>query len=294
MSRLSGGEMSQQKTLIFVGAHPDDETFGIGGTLAQYAASGVRVYYGCATRGEAGSASPEYMQGYATVGDMRWDELRCAAKVLGLAGVIHLGYRDSGMPGSEDNRHPEALVVATLEEVTGRVVKVIRELRPQVVLTFDPIGGYRHPDHIAVHNATVRAFHASGDHKQYPEAGLAFQPQKLYFHVLPRGLLRLVLKLLPLIGQDPHRLGRNKDIDLASVAAVGFPVHAAVRLTRQAREAQERAVSCHASQLGGRPRRTGLLGLVNKLSGHRRDRYMRAYPPVTNPRREDDLFEGVV
>ena len=64
----------------------------------------------------------------------------------------------SGMPGSEDNKHPQALVMAPLEEVTVRLVKIFRELRPGVVATFDPLGGYRHPDHIAVHNATVKAF----------------------------------------------------------------------------------------------------------------------------------------
>ncbi len=159
--------MSKQKTLIFVGAHPDDETFGIGGTLAQYAAAGVKVYYACATRGEVGSVDPERIQGYATIGDMRWAELKCAAQILGLADVIHLGYRDSGMPGSDDNKHPEALAAAPIEQVTGRVVKVIREFKPQVVITFDPIGGCRHPDHIAIHNATVQAFNVAGYLKQY-------------------------------------------------------------------------------------------------------------------------------
>ena len=95
--RLAWSIMSESKTLIFFGAHPDDETFAIGGTLAHYAEAGVKVYYACATRGEAGFAAPEYMKGYTTVGDMRWAELECAAKVLGLAGVIYLGYRDSGM-----------------------------------------------------------------------------------------------------------------------------------------------------------------------------------------------------
>lgn len=116
--------MTRQRTLLFVGAHPDDETFGIGGTPAQYAAAGVRVYYACATRGEAGSVDPEQMQGHATLGDMRWAELKCAAQILGLADVIYLGYRDSGMPGAEDNRHPEALAAAQLDQVVGRIVKV--------------------------------------------------------------------------------------------------------------------------------------------------------------------------
>ncbi len=284
--------MSKQKTLVFVGAHPDDETFGIGTTLAQYAAAGVKVYYVCATRGEAGSTDAEQMQGYATIGDLRWAELKCAAQILGLAGVIHLGYRDSGMPGSEDNKHPEALAAALPEQVIGRVVKLIRELKPEVVITFDPIGGYRHPDHVAIHNATVKAFYAAGDPKQYPEAGTAFQPQKLYFSVFPRRLLKVVVRLLPLFGQDPHRLGRNKDIDLTSLAKVEFPIHASIRLTKPAIETRNKAAACYASQLGGSPRRAGIFRIVDKLSA-KRDLYMRAYPPPDSRRREADLFEGV-
>jgi N-acetyl-1-D-myo-inositol-2-amino-2-deoxy-alpha-D-glucopyranoside deacetylase/mycothiol S-conjugate amidase len=275
--------------MIFVGAHPDDETFGIGGTLAHYAAAGTKVYYACATRGEVGSADPEGMQGYATLGDKRWNEMKCAAQILGIADIIYLGYRDSGMPGSEDNKHQEALVTAPPGQVAFRIVKVIRELKPEVVITFDPIGGYRHPDHIAIHNATVKAFHAAGDPKQYPEAGPVFQPKKLYFSVFPRGLLKVAVKLLPFFGQDPRRFGRNKDIDIASIAKVEFPVHAIIRFTKQTVETRDKAAACYVSQVGGGPPRTSLLGFINKLFG-KRDLYMRAYPPADR-RRESDLFE---
>src|SRR3989338_7052201 len=114
--------MNKQRTLVFAGGHPDDETFGLGGTLAQYASAGVKVYYVSATRGEVGTVSPELLKGGKSPGDVRWAELECAAKTLGLAGVIHLGYRDSGMPGSDDNRHPQALAAALLTEVTARLV----------------------------------------------------------------------------------------------------------------------------------------------------------------------------
>jgi len=284
--------MINPRTLIFVGAHPDDESFGLGATLAQYAQAGTRVYYACATRGEVGSADPEHMHGYATPGDMRSAELACAARELGLADVIHLGYRDSGMPGSPDNAAPNALASAPLDEVTGRVVKVLRGLKPEVVITFDPIGGYRHPDHIAVHNATVRAFQAAGDPRQFPDAGPAFQPQKLYFHVFQKGFLKFAVGFLPLIGRDPRKFGRNQDIDLASLAEVEFPIHADVRLTEAAMKARERASACHQSQLGGGPPRSGLMGLLQRVFG-RRDTYMRAHPPANGARREKDLFEGV-
>lgn len=285
--------MKKQKTLMFVGAHPDDETFGVGGTLAQYAAGGVYVCYVCATRGEAGMASPEHMQGYTDPGDMRWAELECAAQALGLSDIIYLGYRDSGMPGSDDNKHPQALATANLEQVIGRLVKIIREVKPEVVITFDPVGGYYHPDHIAIHNATVKAFHAAGDPKQYSEASPTFEPQKLYFTIRSRRFLKVAVKLLPLFGQNPHRFGRDKNIDIASMAKEEFPVHAAIPLTKESVKIRGKAESCYRSQIGGGRRGMILLRLANKIAG-RCDLYMRAYPPVNGRQHEIDLFAGIL
>ena len=285
---------SPQPTLLFVGAHPDDETFGIGGTLAKYAARGAKAVYACATKGDVGSADEEHLRGFESTADMRWSELKCAAGILGLADVVYLGYRDSGMPGSPDNHHPLALAAAPLEEATGRVVKVIREVQPQVVITFDPIGGYRHPDHIAIHHATVRAFAAAGDPQQYPEAGPAFTPQKLYFHTFSKGFFKLAVRVLPLFGQDPTHFGRNKDIDFASLAREEFPVHAFIQIDARAADAKQRASACHSSQLGGGPPANGLLGLAFRAA-QKRETFMRAYPPVAPGQRlhETDLFEGL-
>ena len=286
--------MAEERAMVFVGAHPDDETFGLGGTMAKYAAAGVRVYYACATRGEVGAADPEYLQGHASPGDMRWSELECASKELGLAGVIHLGYRDSGMPGSADNQHPDALVMAPLAEVTGRVVKVIRQVRPQVVLTFDPIGGYRHPDHIAIHQATVAAFAAAGDPQQFPEAGPAYRPQKLYFMVFPRRLLRLAVRLLPLFRQDPRHFGRNHDIDLVSLSDVEFPTHVHIDIRGEPQRRKEAASACHRSQLSSGPRPGGVMYWIGRLIPQT-ETYMRVQPPAQDEQvHEKDLFEGVV
>lgn len=281
-----------KRTLLFVGAHPDDETFGVGGTLAKYTLAGVSVHYACGTRGEVGSVDAALMKGYESIGDLRWEEMKCAASILGLAGVYHLGYRDSGMPGSADNSHAGALAAAPVEEVAGRIVKIIRELRPQVVVTFDPIGGYRHPDHIAIHRATVLAFQATSDPAMYPAAGLPYRPDKLYYQVMSRNFLKLAVRVLPLFGQDPRRYGRNRDIDLTSLAAVDFPVHARVKLTKEALELQSKARACHISQVGMTRSRLSILVLVSKLAGHQ-DSYMRAYPPPVKRHVEHDLFEGV-
>lgn len=284
--------MNAPKTLILTGAHPDDETLGIGGTLAQYAAAGYRVYYICGTRGEAGEVAPEFIQGYASIADLRTQELGCAAEVLGLADVIYLGYRDSGMAGTEDNNHPNALMAAPVEEVAGRIVEIFRKLKPEVIITSDPVGGYGHPDHIAIHNATVLAFKTSGDPQKYPDAGPPFQPQKLYFHVFPHRFLKFMVKVMQFFGRDVHHMGRNKDIDLAAFVENEFPVHCVIRLKKRSVETRNRAMACHASQLGGGGSRRGLFGLINRIFGQR-DCYTRVKPPVKGRLHERDLFEGV-
>ena len=283
--------MNGQRTLCFIGAHPDDETFGLGSTLAHYAAAGVKVYYICATRGEAGMNNLNQLRGFETLGELRSDELSCAATILGLTGVVHLGYRDSGMLGTADNEHPEALAVAPIDEVSERIVTVIRSLKPDVVVTHDPIGGYRHPDHIAVHNATVKACEIVADPFKYPKAGSDFQPQKLYFHVFPRKLLKVTVKLMPFFGQDPRHFGQNKDVDLASLAEVDFPIHAVIRPTKAAVKIRSEAMLCYASQRGSGSPRRNLLFLIRKLLGQR-DSFMRAYPPAKGSQ-EHDLFENV-
>jgi N-acetyl-1-D-myo-inositol-2-amino-2-deoxy-alpha-D-glucopyranoside deacetylase len=283
--------MKNSRTLVFCGAHPDDETFGFGSTLAMYAAQGVKVFCVCSTRGEAGTVAPEYLKVYKNIADLRSAELKCAGEVLGLSGIIYLGYRDSGMQGSEDNKNPESLAMAPTEEVAARIVKIFRDLKPDVVITHDEGGGYGHPDHIATHNAVVKAFKMVADPAQYPEAGPAFQPSKLYFGIMPHKALRILVKLMPLFGGNPHRYGRNKDIDLTKIANEEYPVHAVLKIKNRFNRIRTKAAACHASQGGARPAPFGILRIASKLSGQR-DSFMRAYPPPAR-RRETDLFEGL-
>jgi LmbE family N-acetylglucosaminyl deacetylase len=277
------------KKILAVLAHPDDESFGLGGTLALYAQRGFETYYICATRGEAGSADPEFLNGFKDTAEMRTDELMRASKELGLKEVIFLGYRDSGMPGMEANNHPDAQINHPIEEVAGKVVKHIREIRPDVIITFDPIGGYKHPDHIHIHKATVLAFANADDENFHPESGAAFKPSALYFQVFPRGFLKAMTRLMPLFGKDPTKWGRNGDINLKELAEFDFPVHVRVD-THSVVEIKHRASIQHASQGGGQMRR-GLMGFVTKVFGERED-FMRAYPPVTDGfKRRTDLFD---
>lgn len=274
------------RTLLAVFAHPDDETFGPGGTLALYARRGVAVYLLCATRGESGSAPPELLRRHSSLADLREAELRRAVEVLGLSGVHFLNYRDSGMPGSPDNEHPQALIAAPLEEVACRIAEWMRRLRPQVLVTFDPLGGYYHPDHIAVHRATVLAFesilHSWPDPSCQP-------PLKLYYHTFPRRSLRLLIRLLRVLGRDPTRWGRNRDIDLTAMAANDIPIHAYIDV-RPVAGIKRRASACHASQGGASSGRV-TVWLFRMLGG--RETFCRAHPPADRRLREKDLFAGL-
>jgi LmbE family N-acetylglucosaminyl deacetylase len=177
--------------------------------------------------------------------------------------------------------------------VAARVVSHIRRLKPQVVITFDPIGGYKHPDHIHLHKATVQAFHLAGDPNfADPENLPPYCPQKLYYQTFSKTALRLIVRLLHLVGRDPRRFGRNGDIDLQTLVEDGnFPIHAVIDY-RSVLAKRDAAAACHASQLGGGPPSRGVLGWIWNLFGGR-EVYMRAVPAPQKGEKEKDLFEGV-
>ncbi len=280
--------MNSKKRLLAVLAHPDDESFGMGGTLALYAQQGAEVHLICATRGEVGETPPDFERNDGSIAELRMHELRCAGKILGLEEVHFLNYRDSGMPGSADNQHPRALAAAPMETVAEEIAGYIRKLRPQVVLTFDPFGGYGHPDHIAIQRATEHGFHLAG--QDITLNGLPpYQAQKLYFHTFPNRALRFLVRLLPLFGKDPRKWGRNDDIDLVEITEHTYPVHAKINF-RTVAKLKEQASACHQSQL--MPGSSGFIWSIMRLfSGP--ESFMRAHPPGTAQTRERDLFVDV-
>jgi LmbE family N-acetylglucosaminyl deacetylase len=176
---------NSRRTLMEVFAHPDDEVFGSGGTTALESERGTRVVLVVATGGEAGEVVNPELRGSVDLADLpriRQEELACSARALSIDEVVKLGYRDSGMAGTSENQRPEAFMNADVDEVTGRLVRLIRHYRPQVLLTFDQTGGYGHPDHLMVHRATHLAFLRAGDTFWYADAGPVWQPARL-FHV---------------------------------------------------------------------------------------------------------------
>ncbi len=278
-------------TLLSVLAHPDDETFGSGGTLALYASRGTRVYLVCATRGEVGEVENSLLTGYASVAELREHELRCAAKTLGIQEVYFLDYRDSGMLGSPDNAHPQALAAQPLDQVAARVCTYIRRSKPQVVITFDPAGGYRHPDHIAIHRATLKAFQLAGDASYTdPENLPPYQPDRLFYQTISKKFIKAIIFLIKFTGKDPHKFGRNNDIDLVSIAADEFPIHTVIDF-RPVVDIRNAASACHASQ-GGKEMVSGVQKLLQKLF-RSEESYMQAYPDPDPHRKTRDLFSDI-
>lgn len=170
--------------LLALFAHPDDEILGLGGALAHYARQGVHVELVVATRGEAGEIADPTLATPETLPQVREQEMLCSAQNLGIARVTFLGYRDSGMAGTEDNTHPHAYINARPEEVVPQLVTIIRRVRPHVILTFEPFGGYGHPDHVTIHNHTHLAISPAADPDYRPELGRPWSTSRLFYPIV--------------------------------------------------------------------------------------------------------------
>jgi mycothiol conjugate amidase Mca len=181
--------MAAQRTLLAVHAHPDDECIGTGGILARYTAEGIRTVLVTCTDGAVGEISDPALATPENLVEVRARELGEAVRILRVSRLVKLGYRDSGMAGTADNEHPDSFQQASFDEAVERVVRVIREERPQVVVTYDEAGVYGHPDHVKAHQVAVAAFNAAGDAARFPSAGSAWAPAKLYYSVVPRSAL---------------------------------------------------------------------------------------------------------
>ena len=169
--------------LLALHAHPDDEASKGAGTVARYVDAGATAVLVTATGGEAGDILNPAMDSPEIVADLpavRRAELQEAAAIIGYSEVITLDYRDSGMPDTAHNAHPEAFVNADSEEVLERLVAIVRSRRPHVVLSYDSHERYPHPDHLAVHRYGMALFAASADGSRFPQAGPPWTVSKMY------------------------------------------------------------------------------------------------------------------
>jgi len=184
-----------QATLLAVFAHPDDEAFSVGGTLTHYARKGVRVVLACATRGEAGKITVPGMT-VDDLGQQREQELREACRALEISEPVFLDYHDSGRYERTRTEDPLALMNVTPLDVEVKLRALIAEVQPQVIVTFDPHGGYGHVDHLQIQRATTAAFFSTG---HLPGGG----PLRLYYtaltHQAAEGIARMGQDLDPLV-----------------------------------------------------------------------------------------------
>ncbi len=215
-------------SLLAVFAHPDDEVF-CGGTLAHYASLGANVTLVCATKGDAGKVTdPELkVNGPEELAALRADELNRSAELLGVGNVVMLGYGDSGREERTRTGDTKALMNVDPAEVEAKVRDVIEEVRPQVVMTFDPHGAYGHADHLAVHRATSAAFFATGH--------LEHSPRRLFFGVNSIETARAIGEAR---GLDPFLYGVSDDT-------------VTLRLdVKEQKEKKQAALAAHRSQMG--------------------------------------------
>lgn len=273
--------------LMAIFAHPDDETFGVGSTMARYAGRGIPVTMICATRGEVGEIAPGTGATPENLGRHREQELRDSMAILGVHDVRFLGFRDSGMLGTEDNEDQRAFAKAHPDAVTHMLVRLIREIRPAVVVTWDKSGGYGHPDHVATHHHATAAFHAAGDPSKFPTAGSPWQPKALFYTTIP---IEEFVKL----GQQLRERGIEMDIpgdmDFA-MSLERIPPNCIIDVS-DLYERKMEALMAHRTQISADdPIIKGPDDLRRAFFA--KEYFHRAHPPVPDGVMLDDFFTGL-
>jgi LmbE family N-acetylglucosaminyl deacetylase len=276
---------------MVVFAHPDDESFTCGGSMARYALAGHPVHIVCATRGEVGDISDPKLATKATLGEVREQELRSAARALGAADPLFLGYRDSGMRGWQENNDPRSLYQAPHTSAVEQITGIIRRLRPGVVITFDETGGYGHPDHVAIHHHTTAAFWAAGRRDSFAHQlthGLRpWQPMKLYYTASPRRFWQGLLDAAMAAGVEPPPFVWNRTIRGTPDEYVTTEIDVSAHV-----ETKRMAVLAHATQITPN---NPFTRLPNTLMAQFQSRefFQRVFPYAQNGVTERDLFTGI-
>jgi len=277
--------------MLLVHAHPDDETINNGATMALYAALGADVTLVTCTRGEEGEVLVKDLEHLAahntdSLGDHRVEELALAMKALGISDHRFLGegrikYRDSGMMGTEPNNRPDVFWQANFDEATDDLVKVIEEVKPHVLITYDEFGGYGHPDHIQAHRVAMSAAEKS-----------AWNIQKIYWNVMPKSVIQEGIDAMKKVGSD--FFGAEKADDLPFAKDDSF-VHAMVDGNAYVNQKMD-AMRAHATQIevdGPFFALSNNLGL--QVWGHEYYTLVKGdkHQPLDAKGYESDLFAGI-
>ena len=277
--------------VLTVHAHPDDESSKGAGTIAKYAAEGVRTVLVCCTGGEQGDILNPAMDRpdvRADLPSVRQAELKEATRIIGYHEVVMLGYKDSGMPDTAANADPDCFAQAPFEEAVGRLVAELRRVRPQVVVTYaDDQEGYPHPDHLRVHDITQPAVDAAADPAAYPGTGDPWQVTKVYYQSWSRArVLAMHEKFLELGLASPfddkwfERPSHDERIT-TRVDVSAFP------------DVRREALIAHATQVD--PTSPFWFGLPPEVARtvYPFDDYILATSGVATDLPEDDLFAGL-
>ena len=283
--------MTAPLRLLTVHAHPDDEASKGSSTVARYRDEGVESSLVCCTGGEEGDIlnkaadSPEVRADLATV---RRRELQRAAEIIGYEHVHMLGYRDSGMKDTPSNDHPDSFHQAPLDEAVGRLVAIIRQRRPHVIVTYaDDQQGYQHPDHVRVNDISVPAFTAAGDPDAYDDLGEPWQPLKMYYTTWSRARIQAMHdKFIELGLESPYGEGwfTRPSTDDKVTTRVDISGYYQVRVD---------ALLAHATQVDPQERFWFGLPVDIARTVHPFDDYILARSLVGSEIPEDDLFAGV-
>lgn len=292
--------MSQR--LLLVHAHPDDEVIGSGATMAHYAANGTQVTLVTCTLGDEGEILLPHLAHLAAdqqdkLADHRMTELRDAMAALGVDDWRILGgpgtYRDSGMMGTPPNDRPDCFWRADLLEAATHLVKIIREVKPQVMITYDDFGGYGHPDHIQAHRVAMYAAALAQAPTFKAELGQAWTIQKIYWTAFPRSVMMQGLELLKAAGDDSEFTAQDPE-DMNFVCPDEW-VTTVIDAPEQAGKKLD-AMRAHATQINTEE---GFFALSNNLGNQvvGTEYFRIAQGSVAGPfdhqGREVDLFSGV-
>ena len=240
--------MTDLRVLAIYG-HPDDEG-QVTGTLARLVRAGAGVTLLCATRGEVGEISAPDLATPETLGYVRELELRAAMAQIGLADVRFLPFRDSGMAGTADNNDARSLHAQPAEAVVAEIVGLMRDLRPHVVFTWDPSGGYGHPDHVAVSNHTLAAFEKAGDAEAFPERGRPWEPRELYWGAFTMKRFAGMFFELERLGLLPEPIEPERRERMEAAMNEPDPPVSLVHDVSDLADAKRRAAAMHRSQFG--------------------------------------------
>ncbi|MEU5208240.1 N-acetyl-1-D-myo-inositol-2-amino-2-deoxy-alpha-D-glucopyranoside deacetylase [Streptomyces sp. NPDC020742] len=290
------------RRLLLVHAHPDDESINNGVTMAKYAAEGARVTLVTCTSGEEGEVIPPELAHLApdrddTLGPHRVGELAAAMAELGVTDHRFLGaagrYRDSGMMGAPQNERPDSFWQAPLDAAAADLVAVIREVRPQVLVTYDAHGGYGHPDHIKAHRVAMRGAELAARDDFRPDLGAAHAIAKIYWNCNPRSLVEEGFARLHAAG---HHFPGIASVDDVPGVVPDADVTASITGDRAHAAAKSAAMRAHYTQIavdGPFFALSNDLGQPLFATEHYQLVHGDPGPPATPGGREDDLFAGL-